>query len=543
MQRASSGLTGPAWFNATGPIRSDVSNDRMSAERRPVPPRPPASTRRRGRRWIIAPISVLVVLALVLTAALARLGYSPVEAWQALRSRQTMELVRYAEFRLLGHPRLESVLLPLLGVLRHRLEREPALPFVDLGKGQQAQGLAPQAFDAAGIPEPVQPLQTAYTPPPATRVVGSVSELAEAMEQAEPGAVLELAPGNYRLDHALFTGHAGEPERPITLRAARPEATLITVATVQAFVVNRPYWVFENLHLRGVCPDDSDCEHAFHVVGAARGTVIRNSLVEDFNAPIKINGEDERWPDDGLLQFNTLSNTAPRRTGNPVTMVDLVAANGWRFVDNRVENFVKAGGNGLSYGMFMKGAGAHGRIERNLVVCTTRGISQPGLRVGLSMGGGGTGASFCRDQRCQAEHSDGVIANNVVAHCNDVGIDVNRSVRILVAHNTLVNTLGMLVRGRPADMDALDNLVEGGIHTRDGAQVRLKDNLVQSRLDDVLLRPDALDLRWLELPTTLQRSALVRDDFCGRQRPRASPPGATVAATCVTQSPAEAGKP
>ena len=35
----------------------------------------------------------------------------------------------------------------------------------------------------------------------------------------------------------------------------------------------------------------------------------------------------------------------------------------------------------------------------------------------------------------------GLAANNVVAHCNDAGIDVNRSSQIALAHNTLINTV------------------------------------------------------------------------------------------------------
>ena len=44
----------------------------------------------------------------------------------------------------------------------------------------------------------------------------------------------------------------------------------------------------------------------------------------------------------------------------------------------------------MAYGVFMKGASAQGRIERNLIICTTQDISQPGNRIGLSFGGGGT---------------------------------------------------------------------------------------------------------------------------------------------------------
>ena len=215
-------------------------------------------------------------------------------------------------------------------------------------------------------------------------------------------------------------------------------------------VASQPHWVFKNLVWRGVCAWDGDCEHAIHVVGAARGLVLRNNRFEDFNAAIKVNGENGLWPDAGLLQFNILSIHRARRTDKPVTPFDLVGASHWQVQDNHFERFIKHGGNGISFGVFLKGGGASGRIERNLVVCTTEAVAQKGQRVGISLGGGGTDAGSCRRQPCDAEHSGGIVANNVVAHCNDAGVDVYRSPRSTVVHNTLVNTLGILVRYAPA---------------------------------------------------------------------------------------------
>ena len=284
--------------------------------------------------------------------------------------------------------------------------------------------------------------------------------------------------------------------------------------TVEAIVVNQPYWVFENLTLRGVCVQDSRCEHAFHVVGRARATVLRNNRIEDFNAQIKLNGEDGHWPDDGLVQFNTLIDTRARRTARPVTPVDLVAASGWRLADNLVSGFVKAGGDRISYGLYMKGGGHGGRIERNLVVCSPADISRPGVRVGLSFGGGGTAAENCRDARCEAEHSGGLMANNVVAHCNDFGIDVFRSSNATVAFNTLVNTAGIDVRRVPASAALIGNVLDGRLRTRDGGQTSTQSNLVTT-LPAVMQAPDRLALRWTAAPDPVPAIAAVTDDFCG----------------------------
>jgi hypothetical protein len=506
---------------------------------RPKPPasRPRTGAPRRTRRWILWLAGLAGLVASIFALALLRLGVSPSEAWRAARESQPIEIVRYAEYRLLGHPTLEAVLLPILQAARRQIEREPPPQLADLGKGQRPGTLASPAYDAAGIPLP----STAEFAPgvllAAPREVRSADELAEAMSTAEAGAVIEIAPGNYGIERTLRTARAGRAGLPITVRAPGVGVVVLEVRVDQAIAVTQPYWVFENLTLRGACATDSECEHAFHVAGAARATVIRNNRLENFNAHVKINGEDGNWPDDGLLQFNTLLNDAARRTSRPVSSVDLVGANGWQVVDNRVEGFVKTGGNGVSFGIFMKGGGERGRIERNVVVCTPRDISQPGVRVGISFGGGGTGPSYCRRSGCDAEHMDGVVANNIVAHCNDAGIDVHRSQRTLVAHNTLVNTRGVLVRDTPSDAHVAGNLLEGSVRERRGGQAREADNHVESRLADVLVAPDALDVRWRDLPPTLERLANVARDFCGRVRPMANTPGATLAASCVASRP------
>ena len=505
---------------------------------RKTPSQAPAGTglrvrrTRHFRRWALAATAALILAVLMIWLVMTRLGLSPKALAQALSDRPAMELVRYAERRLEGHPRLEAVLHPVLAMVRARLEREPPATLQDLGKGQRPLGLTALQFDAAGQPLAAAALVAAIRPPVADRVMATTAEIASAMSEALPGQVLEIAPGAYTIKQALTTGKAGFPGRPITLRALRPGTVTLLVDTVQAMVVTQPYWVFENLDWRGVCRHDDDCEHAFHVVGRAVGTVVLNNHLSDFNAHIKVNGENGFWPDHGMVQFSTLLNTRPRRTQKPVTPFDLVAANGWQVLDNRVQNFVKLASDSPSYGLFMKGAGSGGRIERNLIVCTPSGISQPGLRVGLSLGNGGSSKGVCREGRCDAEHFGGAIVNNVVAHCNDVGIDVSKSVDTLVLHNTLINTLGVLVRNPPANAFVARNLMEGKIRALASTTLDSVGNVEASSLKDLLQDSDALDLRWREPPASMAPHEKAPLDFCGRRRPAATPPGATLAARC-----------
>ncbi len=426
--------------------------------------------------------------------------------WHAGRSLR--EIIRYIERRFEGHVFLQSVALPAIRVVQRRVERPvPDLKLPDLGKGAASQARYPAEISSL------------------VRVVGTAEVLRRAIYEANPGEVIELLPGNYRFNHHVVTRRAGTSDRPIVLSGRDPATVVVEFAAEEGFFVNQPHWIFQNLTIKGVCQADSHCEHAFHVVGRARGTIIRNNRIEDFNAHIKINGVNGDWPDQGVIEYNTLTNSRLRETDRPVTVIDLVGANQWLIADNVISNFVKGGRDRISYGIYMKGAGRDGRIERNLVQCTTREISQSGVRVGISFGGGGTDQEFCRDNACKVEFVNGIIANNIVAHCNDFGIDVYRSRLISIAHNTLINTAGIDVREFPATAHLYGNLVEGMIRTRNGAKTKEEMNEAVI-LSDVFQGADQLNLHWRNQPGKIPSLPLVPYDFCKRDRPEGTLPGA-----------------
>jgi hypothetical protein len=480
----------------------------------------------RGVLWTIAIATLVLPL-----AALAYLTRS--ERWSfELLDRSPMEVVRYVERRLVGHPNLQAMLVPVLDAVRAMHEREPPLDLPTLGKGQQPHALAAAGHDATGRPVALGGAHKAAGGATPNLVVRNVEELAAAMASAQPGQVLELAPGKYSLPRTLTTGQAGLVGRPITVRAAQPGTVELASNVQEAVKVSQPYWVFENLNWRGACRQPEDCDHAFHIAGRARGTIVLNNLTQDFNVHFKINGENGFWPDEGMLQFNSMFNGLPRVTDLPVNMVNINGAGAWQIVDNRVQGIVKAGGNRVSYAMCIKGAAPQVRVERNLVVCTPQRISQQGLRVGISMGCGGSSAEFCRDGRCEVEVSDSAVVNNVIAHCNDFGIDLSRARGVQATHNTLINTSGIDARQDKTRAVAVGNLVEGRLRERDGAVLSRQDNTLVGSLDVLLKAPDALDLRWNEASNEARATPETGTDFCGERRPPLSPPGATVRPRC-----------
>jgi hypothetical protein len=291
------------------------------------------------------------------------------------------------------------------------------------------------------------------------------------------------------------------------------------------FHVTAPYWFFENLTIRGVCPDHSKCEHAFHVVGGATHFVARNNTLIDFNAHFKINGSNGLMPDHGLIEGNTVTNTAPRRTENPIAPIDMVAASHWRMRKNLITDFVREGGD--SSGGFAKGAGSDNWFEANVVLCELRLRGFPGMRVGLSLGDGGSAPEYCRDRRCIVEQEKSVIASNLIAFCSDMGIYLNRAAGSRILHNTLIDTGGIDVRYPESIADLEGNLVDGALRVREGGVVRPIDNrgtsLVQlyagwHPVRRLFTDPGAFDFSWSGDPPRRTGAQTVPSDLCGIQR-------------------------
>lgn len=369
------------------------------------------------------------------------------------------------------------------------------------------------------------------------RSVSSMQALAAAVASAQPGDIIEVQAGRYKLVgfSGMVFNQPGTAVAPITVRAVRLDDVLIEADTVQAFVVSAPFWRFENLSMRGVCADHSTCEHAIHVVGDGTDIIVRNNRFADFNAHLKINGERGQYPDRGKIEGNTFIDTTPRRTSNPVTPIDLVGASDWVIRGNVIADFARGEEGGATYGAFVKGAGERNVLERNLVICEWKLHDDQHPHVALSLGGGGTGAGLFRDGgRTGSEQIGGVIRDNLIIKCNDDGIYLNRAARSLIAHNTLIDTAGIDARFVETSATVDANIVDGAVRGRDGATMTATRNEAPFLLDlfaglhpqrAYFRDPAVLDLAWHSIPDRLP-DAGSDTDLCGRRGNGQVRPGA-----------------
>ena len=361
--------------------------------------------------------------------------------------------------------------------------------------------------------------------------VATTAQLIAAVQNAKPGDVISLAPGTYDVGQTIYCVTPGTAAQPIVVRAATLGTALLRVNTVEGIKVAAPHWSFENLDVQGICAVHSDCEHAFHIVGPADFTHLRNCRLHDFNAEVKGNGEGNPpiFPNDVVIEDSELFDSAIRDTANPVTPIDVVGGRRWVIRANFIHDHAKGQGDQISYAAFLKGNSRDGLFERNLVICERD--TTGGVRLGLSFGGGGSSPpSICEDGTCIPEHQNGTMRNNVIVNCSqDVGIYLNSAANTRIYDNTLYDTTGIDVRFPASTADLRNNLLSGQIRNRDGGTSTKSSNLELVSLLQFatwFLNPVAANFALLDGSQIVNRGEpllQVTDDFCAHPRTDGAP--------------------
>lgn len=369
--------------------------------------------------------------------------------------------------------------------------------------------------------------------------VSNSTELRNAIDAASAGDVITLAPGTYDFSSSLSCNAAGTSTDPIVVRAASLGDALVRLDSpleifVELFVVSAPHWRFENLEIEGICSNDSDCEHAFHFVGDADFATVSQSLIRDFNVPIRGNGAAGSFPDDVIISEVELRNAGARNTTSPVAMIDAIGGRRWVIRDNIIADFGKLLGNTISYAAILRGNSRDGVMEGNLVICED--AHTEGNRLGLSLGGGGTAPDpICEGGTCTPEHQNGLIRNNIILRCpDDFGILLNEASNAGVYHNTLVGSSGIRATFPASAVDVRNSLTSGSIQADGGATVTESSNITGISLatfDAWFADPNLLDFSLLDGSSFVDQGEVladVTDDFCANDRDDPSPDGGAV---------------
>ncbi len=308
--------------------------------------------------------------------------------------------------------------------------------------------------------------------------VASSDELTNAMNAANAGDVITITPGTYLVSNKLRASAIGSANQRIYLRADRLGDVVIQGQSPEVVLITGKYWTFENLKIVGVCPNHSDCDNIFHIVGDSSDVIIRNNRLLDYNAPYKGNADkggdpSRKYPHDILIEHNLMQHSQPRVNDNPTNGVNIDGGIRWTVRANAMVDIARTSSDSVSYAGFMKANGKDSTFERNLVICQKH--TTGGTRVGLSIGGGGAVGNpaicdFNPPQNGQMpEWNDAIVRNNLLINCNGTGFYNNNGWNTRLSHNTFYKSPGVQSRFAAGNLVVTNNVINAGnITNRDG---------------------------------------------------------------------------
>jgi parallel beta-helix repeat protein len=305
--------------------------------------------------------------------------------------------------------------------------------------------------------------------------VATVAELESAFARAGAGTTIVLANGTYRLTAPIYTILPGTKSARITVRAATANGAIIeTNGAEEAFRIVQPYWSFLNLYVKVT----NNSNYGYKLEGAGANTIITGGTIEirpGSEAGIKgAGGMNAPWPDNARIEGMKIFMSAPTTYGL-AEGIDAVAVRNWTIRANTVYG-IRTSAGGVAYGIMTKGNSQNTVIERNLVY---------DCFIGLSLGGGGTGAQWVRNGDIAYEDRNGTVRNNVVMGSSDVALYLYKSNGSSVYNNTFYNSYttcgtgcsSIDVRMSGATADIRNNILDKRINDRDGATHTAGSNL------------------------------------------------------------------
>ncbi|SFA82425.1 Fibronectin type III domain-containing protein [Cohnella sp. OV330] len=326
--------------------------------------------------------------------------------------------------------------------------------------------------NVSGLSNPVS--ATVATPTADAVAVSSLSALQTAIDGAPAGGrVITLAAGTYNQSTTInITG-----KNNITIQGAGSNYASTVVKGLGInnssldinFKVNdSDYVTFKNMTIQ------DSYYHAIQVNQGSKyfhadGLKTWDNGEGGFKTTFDLNGG-SGYTDYGIIE-NSLIGYTTSGMRSVVEGVDLIASKGWIVRGNRVEN-AKTSNNGGGYGIFAKGNSIDTIFENNVIV---------GSFVAMSFGGGGTGASFFRNQDQTYEHRGGIIRNNVVFGATDTGVYLNKANGYKVYNNTILNTgsgVGAIEpRFAGTSGEVRNNLMTGTVKNRDSGTSVASNNI------------------------------------------------------------------
>jgi hypothetical protein len=346
--------------------------------------------------------------------------------------------------------------------------------------------------------------------------VATVEALRAAITDAEPGDVILVADGDYRVERPIYF----RDRHDVVLRSASDDPTRVrllgrdfgTVSDDDDIIriasstnIRIESLTFEDAHTHGIkVESESEPSNTDIHIHNCHFRNIGQRMIKGSTSPT---GVSLRGSVTGCHFENTRIPPATWQSGgNYITAIDMMSLEDWTFSDNVFVNIRGASGEARA-AIFIWNRSRRIVIERNLMIHCDRGIG-----VGNASGTEGT-----------VHVTDAIVRNNRILTGTDAGIEVARVSDVRLYNNTIWREdpggRGIrfieLIDGSVAS----NNLVRGSIALIDGAT---ESNNLTGSLDGYFVDPEGFDLDLTSAAIDAIDHAIVladvTDDFHGAAR-------------------------
>jgi hypothetical protein len=318
--------------------------------------------------------------------------------------------------------------------------------------------------------------------------VSTVGELQSAVANLTSNTTILIADGTYDLSNSLIID-GGVPDVTIRGESGNRDAVVLRGrGMTNSSFGNTPHGFLIRRSNRVTIADLTIRDFYFHNIQIqgeqnAQATRLYNlKLVDSGEQLVKVSsgGPPAPYADDGIVECSYLGYTNRSRDWY-TNGVDVLAGARWIIRDNVFENIRAPLGQLAGPAILMWPNSIDTIIERNLFIECDRAIA-----IGLSS----PDPSRARDGNTQYDHQGGIVRNNIIfrAGSGDVGITANYARDFKIYHNTVIlnNTfpLGTIeYRFTNSSGEISNNLTDGPIWRRDGANAALTGNVINAQLE------------------------------------------------------------
>ncbi len=355
--------------------------------------------------------------------------------------------------------------------------------------------------------------------------VCSIEDLKAAIDSAQPGTRIEIAPGNYATRLTFTAENSGTPEKPILVTSRDGLGSVIidgAGATITIKLAGASHIKLSGLEITGGGYHGVFLDKGSQEITIEGNRIYDNIATAPLNSHAEVKGSSTKGvrPAKVVIRDNEIFHTIHPPGGN-FQGIDCNRCDDFHIVGNYIHDINAPTEQSYSYFdrgscIQMKSGSSNTIIERNVIEA---------CNIGIVYGGEGLESP---------EHIGGIVRNNIIIDSVEMAIAVVNVDGGKIYNNTLFNNgesirVARDIRFSPsvANVDAQNNILDHPIREEDGLSISKQNNFVVGKNSQIFVSAAKGDFRLAPKAKDLidhgaDLSGHMVDDHAGKPRPKGS---------------------